>query len=161
MKRIAYLLTLVLLFNLCSLSADEQKSGFAFFKDTTEGWTFAPEPVEEPVPPEYFEREPYVEFDKTLPASNIKAVNAQQAARNASFAIWLKRIKDALAAVDVKMEFNVIRGGLSWYVLPDMAEVRAGSYHTFLSLYGYDAWSPGEIAEQIRRDSRKLVELKE
>jgi len=135
--------------------------GFAFFRDTTNGWQFGPPSPEAAIPPEYFKRESYVDFDKTIRASDLKAINTQQAARNASFELWLKRIKQGLAAVGVKMEFNIIRGGLSWYLLPDMAEVRVGKYETFLSLYAYDAWTPGELAEQLRRDSIKLAELKE
>ena len=132
--------------------------GFAFFKDTTEGWYWGdPPPPERVIPPEFYERKDYVPFDKNIPAADISAINAQQAVRNVSFVAWLAEVTDALEAVTIDFKYNVIYGAGSLYVVPVMAETRIGNFETVLSLFSYDLWTPGQAAEQLRRDAKKIV----
>jgi len=131
---------------------------FAFFKDTTEGWIFGPQPpADPPIPPEFYEYVNYVAWDLTLKGADISAIDAQQTLRNAGFERWIKRIKEALASVGVDMKYNLYRGGGSWYLTSTFAEVRIGNLQVFLQGGLYDIWTPGFAAEQLRRDARRVT----
>jgi len=130
---------------------------FAFFTSSTAGWTFGPQPPAEPeIPKQFYERQGYVAFNKDLDGSDIAGIDAQTAARNADFERWVKRIKEGLAAVNVEMEYKLYSGGGYWYTTASMAEVRIGSLQIFLSQNHYDTWSPGQAAEQLRRDAKRV-----
>jgi len=135
--------------------------GFAFFRDTTNGWQFGPPPPEPAIPAEFYERTEYVPFDTTLAAADIRGINRQQTRRNDSFEVWLHRVKLALGIVGLNLEYNLIRGGMNFYVLPSFAEARVGKFEVYLCLYHYDLWTPGAAAEQLRRDAITIRELKE
>ena len=132
--------------------------GFAFFKDTTEDWIFGPQPPPDPpIPPEFYERKNYVPFNKEIPAADLPGINGQQALRNVAFLDWLPNVRAALAAVGLDMQYNVIHVIDAFYTQPVSAEVRVGKLEVGLSLSHYDIWSPGQAAEQLRRDSKRIV----
>jgi len=132
--------------------------GFAFFTSSTAGWTFGPAPpTEKEIPKEFYERTGYVPFNKLIAGSDTPAIDSQTASRNADFDRWLKRVKAALAAVGLSLEYKLYAGAGYWYTTTSMAEISLGGLQVFLNQNHYDIWTPGQAAEQLRRDAKKIV----
>ena len=106
------------------------------------------------IPAEYYERTPnYVAFDKTIPASDIARINAQQDQRNLAFQEFMNATKEVTQILLHPMAYRLVEtagnptyrtiANRAVFQIPDIAPKWEGAFNH----YHLDAWVPATAAK--------------